>query len=73
MIIKRYTCQTKSNRLHDRFYNEYQVFSAASVRKRPKFGLTSVFIRRWINGTAKTCGTAINKTTSPRRGSIYSM
>jgi IS66 Orf2 like protein len=39
MIIKRCTCQTKSNRLHDRLYHEYQVFSAASVKKRPKFGL----------------------------------
>src|SRR5580692_6453612 len=27
------------DRLHDRLYNEYQVFSAASVRKWSKFGL----------------------------------
>jgi hypothetical protein len=42
MIIKRSTCQTKSNRLHDRLYNEYQVFSAASVRKGSKFGLALI-------------------------------
>src|SRR5215469_3965397 len=39
MIIKRYPCQAKLNRLHDRLHNEYRVFSAASVIKRPKFGL----------------------------------
>jgi hypothetical protein len=38
-----------------------------TVRTR---SLTSVFIRRWIIGTAKACGTAMNKTTSPRRGSV---
>jgi methionine-rich copper-binding protein CopC len=30
---------TKISRLHDRSYNEYQVFSAASVKKWAKFGL----------------------------------
>jgi hypothetical protein len=29
-----------------------------------------VFIRRWIIGTAMTCGTAMNNTTNPRRGSV---
>src|SRR5437867_10860838 len=34
------TCQsTGIDRLHDLRYNEYQVFSAASVRKWSKFGL----------------------------------
>src|SRR5580704_18080352 len=39
MIIGRLSCQLKIDRRHDRKYNEYQVFSAASVRKWAKFGL----------------------------------
>src|SRR5580692_4196234 len=36
----RATCLSiEIDRLHDRLYNEYQVFSAASVRKWSKFGL----------------------------------
>src|SRR5437868_12785327 len=32
---------TEIDKLHARLYNEYQVFSASSVRKWSKFGLTS--------------------------------
>src|SRR5580693_5843830 len=39
MIIWRLSCQLKIDRRHDRKHNEYQVFSAASVRKWSKFGL----------------------------------
>ena len=33
---------TKISILHDRCYNEYQVFSAASVKKWAKFGLKRI-------------------------------
>ena len=39
MIIWRLSCQLKIGRRHDRKHDEYQVFSAASVRKWSKFGL----------------------------------
>jgi hypothetical protein len=47
----RATCLSiEIDRLHDRLYNEYQVFSAASVRKWSKFGLA--------NGTTSAFRTA---------------
>jgi quinol monooxygenase YgiN len=35
---------TKISRLHDRSYNEYPVFSAASVKKWEKFGLIEILL-----------------------------
>jgi len=38
--VKRCGVSTKISILHDRYSNEYQVFSAASFKKWAKFGLT---------------------------------
>jgi hypothetical protein len=39
---------TKIDRLHDRLDNEYEVFSAGSVKKWSKFGLEDVQLTRLL-------------------------
>jgi hypothetical protein len=53
---------TKISRLHDRSYNEYPVFSAASVKKWEKFGLKQPSAKRTVDqrGTVSSCAAALD-------------
>src|SRR4029077_4499994 len=46
---------TKIDRLHDRLDNEYEVFSAGSVKKWSKFGLEAVPILSASQWAPSTC------------------